>query len=199
MKRQPQEFHGATLGGKQPPLYQVWAQIKQRCFNKKCPKYENYGKRGILMDPRWKESFITFQSEIEAKIGERPSKKHSLGRIDNDKGYWPDNVRWESYIQQNRNTRKNHLIAFEGGQKTLAEVSEKTGIDHRRLQDRVARQGLSHEEAVKRPFEGGSLFIEWKGEYHSLSVWARKLNKLYQTLYTRIFRKGMSVDEAFTT
>lgn len=145
------------------------------------------------MDPRWRDSFSTFQSEI----GSRPSKEHSVGRIDNNKGYWPGNVRWETKTQQMRNTRTNHLVQHDGEMKTISQLSEETGLDHRRLQYRLANQGLSEEEAAKRPIERGSLYIEWKGEYHSLTTWSKRLGIPYQTLHTRIYRKGKSVEEAF--
>ena len=184
---------------KQSQLYRVWAQIKQRCHNENCPKFKDYGGRGIRMDPRWRESAVLFEAEITKRLGKRPSEKHSLGRINNNKGYWPDNLKWETNSQQCRNQRKNHIVRYNGNLMTIAELAEKTGMNPKRLQHRIMYQKLTPEEAVRRPLEGGSLLIEWKGEYHTLSVWARKLNIGVQTLYSRLYKLKWSVEKAFTT
>jgi hypothetical protein len=193
------EYHGATAGGKQPRLYQVWAQIKQRCFNKNHPKYKNYGLRGIDMDPRWKDSYATFSAEIEKEIGKRPSKKHTLDRPDNAKGYWPGNVRWAPPKTQNRNTRKNHMVFFKDKWRSLAEVSEMTGVDHRRLQHRVVDQGMSIDDAVNLPLEHGLEFYTYKGETHKLGTWAKKVKIPYRVLYERIHKMKWSIEKAFET
>lgn len=183
---------------KQSQLYQVWSQIKQRCYNENCRKFKDYGARGIKMDPRWRASFKVFEADLTKRIGKRPSEKHSLGRINNNKGYWGDNLKWETNSEQCRNQRKNHLVYYNGNWMTIAELAEKTGRSPKLLQHRIAYQKLMPEEAVRRPIEGGSIFIEWKGEYHSLSTWAKKLKMSVQTLYSRIYKLGWCVDKSFT-
>jgi hypothetical protein len=193
------EYHGATAGGKQKRLYQIWSQIKQRCFNKNHAKYKNYGKRGIDMDPRWRDSYAVFQRELESLIGERPSKKYTLGRINNDKGYWPWNVEWQPPKVQNRNLRRNHLVFYKGKERTLAEVSEMTGVDHRRLQHRVVDQGMSIDDAVNLPLEHGLKHYPYKGENHKLGTWAKKLKIPYHVLYDRHHKMGWSIEKTFET
>lgn len=194
------EYHGATAGKKQPQLYQIWSQIKQRCFNKNHRKYKNYGERGIKMDPFWRRSFVAFQEEIEKGLGPRPSDKHSLGRIDNNKGYWLYNLRWETATQQMRNTRVNHLISHNGEQVPIAQVAEVTGLRSRTIQQRVVRSGMSAQEAATRPLRPGTKRpITWRGETLSLHAWSQRLKMNYQTLRSRIFMLGWSVDRAFTT
>lgn len=193
------EYHGATVGKKQSSLYQVWAQIKMRCHNENHPKYENYGGRGIKMYPLWKDSFATFQADLLKEIGERPSKKHTLDRADNDKGYHPGNVRWSISTRQNRNKRTNHMVFFKGKERSLAEVAEMTGVDHRRLQHRVVDQEMTIDEAVNLPFEHGLEFYTYKGERHKLGTWAEILKIPYQVLYDRIHRLNWSVEKAFET
>lgn len=196
MKREL-EYHGATTGGKQPKLYQVWSQIKQRCFNKNCKKYPDYGGRGIDMDPRWKDSYVTFQSELHDLLG--PANGRSLGRKDVNKGYWPGNVIWHDEKSLRRNTRANHFVKFKGKKRTLGEVSEMTGMDHRRLQHRVTKQEMSINEAVNLPLEHGIDFYTYKGETHKLSAWAEILKKSYHVLYDRIHKLGWSIPKAFET
>jgi hypothetical protein len=85
--------------------YTIWQNMKTRCYNKKTPNYKDYGGRGIVMSEQWKDSFETFYKDM----GKRPSKKHSVDRIDNNKGYSKENCRWATMIEQARNKRNSSL------------------------------------------------------------------------------------------
>lgn len=76
-----------------------------RCINPEDGGYSNYGGRGIQVCQHWLESFENFFADM----GPRPSKRHSIDRVDNDKGYCKNNCRWATRSQQNRNTRSNVL------------------------------------------------------------------------------------------
>jgi hypothetical protein len=76
--------------------------MKDRCLNSAHRSYPGYGGRGIGVDPRWLESFAAFIADV----GPRPSPRHSLDRVDNDRGYWPDNVRWATRSEQASNRRR---------------------------------------------------------------------------------------------
>lgn len=93
----PRKTHGLTG----TMAYQSWIGMRQRCHNPNAWNYGNYGGRGIQVCERWLESFENFFADM----GERPSKQHSLGRINNDGGYSPDNCRWETRAQQVKNKR----------------------------------------------------------------------------------------------
>lgn len=84
------------------PEYIAWSAMIQRCINPKNPKYKNYGGRGIKVCSKWRNSYQTFLSDI----GYRPSKNHSIGRINNDGNYEPSNCRWEINEQQYSNMTK---------------------------------------------------------------------------------------------
>jgi hypothetical protein len=184
-------MHGLTVGKKQPPAYQIWSQIKQRVLNPKCKKYPRYGGRGIDMDPRW----ITSSTAFIDDMGPRPSSKHTIDRTDNDKGYWPWNCRWATRSEQNRNTMRNQRFLYKGRMMTIADIVDETGIDKRRLQDRLA-SGLDVQTAVERPVERGFLYFTYKGEEHSLAVWAEKLKLSYEDLYREVVRKGVDFQTA---
>ena len=81
----------------------AWKAFRQRCDGKTYPRdcYYNYFLRGIDYCKEW-ESFTQFYKDM----GPAPSKKHSLDRIDNNKGYYPDNCRWALRSTQNKNRRK---------------------------------------------------------------------------------------------
>ena len=85
------------------PEYRAWIDMHKRCSDPKLPKYMHYGGRGIRVCERWNslENFIL-------DMGERPHEM-SLERIDNNKGYEPDNCCWATHSQQCRNTRRTKL------------------------------------------------------------------------------------------
>ncbi len=81
------------------PEYQAWNHMMLRCYNEWHPAYKNYGGRGIKVHPEWHD----FKKFYEY-IGPRPSRTHSLERINNSKEYEPGNVTWDTaYVQQNNN------------------------------------------------------------------------------------------------
>jgi hypothetical protein len=130
--------HNAAVGGEITPLYRVWQQIKQRCCNVKNDSYTDYGGRGISLFPPWKEAFADFEAYIVSTIGEKPDRRHSLDRIDNEKGYVPGNLRWATPEEQNRNRRTivlMHELAGERG--TLSEWAAAVGVPYDLVRRRV--------------------------------------------------------------
>lgn len=86
--------------------YRTWWRMVRRCTNPDDPSYSHYGARGITVWEGWAQDPAAF---IE-HVGPRPSDRHSLGRIKNDRGYEPGNVRWELPDQQARNRRTNSEV-----------------------------------------------------------------------------------------
>lgn len=81
-------------------LYHTWSTMKARCYNPNSTKYHLYGGRGIAVCERWRHSFTNFLEDM----GDRP-EGHTLDRIDPDKEYSPDNCRWSTVSDQNKNRR----------------------------------------------------------------------------------------------
>lgn len=135
-----------THGKTGSPEYRVWAGIKRRCLNPNDRSYARYGEQGVTICDRWRDSFECFLSDI----GTRPTPEHSIDRVDNDKGYAPDNCRWATRVEQARNKRTNRRITCNNRTKTLSEWSQELGICHATIQYRL-RAGWDIETALNLP------------------------------------------------
>lgn len=100
--------HGNCVDYNTTSEYDAWQRAKARCYNPRDPGYKNYGGRGIRMCERWLNSSKNFLTDM----GKKPQSNLTLDRIDNDKGYTPDNCRWATYTEQNNNKRKKKRLTY---------------------------------------------------------------------------------------
>lgn len=125
--------HGQASNGKPTKVYQTWVGIRHRCNNPNHPKFARYGGRGITVCDEWKDDFTAFYQHV----GEPPTPKHTLDRINNDLGYAPGNVRWATRKEQANNRSTNVWLEVEGQRKTLAQWAEILSMDYDTLFSRI--------------------------------------------------------------
>lgn len=102
-----------THGKRNTRLYGVWENIKSRILNKNDEAYPNYGGRGLTICSEWLNDFMSFYNW---SVQNGYSENLTIDRINNDKGYYPENCRWVGrHIQSsNRRTPKNNKTGYVG-------------------------------------------------------------------------------------
>jgi hypothetical protein len=89
-------------------IYTIWNNMKMRCSNKNDTHYKYYGGRGITVCRNW----LTFIGFYNWAKNSGYKQNLTIDRIDNNKGYYPDNCRWSTVTEQNRN--KSNLVKYKG-------------------------------------------------------------------------------------
>ena len=147
LQRESLTTHGMTAAAvrKSSSEYWIWNTMIQRCTNPRARNYSDYGGRGISVCESWR-----FFPNFFADMGARPSKLHSLERMDNEGGYSPANCCWATRREQNQNRRNNRLLTARDETKCLAEWARALGCSHTTILARI-RLGWSEERAVTTP------------------------------------------------
>ena len=125
-------------------LYSEWRGMRRRCSENNTEKCKYYADRGITVCDEWRNSFVAFRDWALAN-GYRDDL--TIDRIDNDGNYCPENCRWTTVAEQNRNRSCTRIITHDGQTRTLAEWSKITGIAYDKLRKRIA-YGWSVERAL---------------------------------------------------
>jgi hypothetical protein len=102
--------------------------------------------KGITVCDRWL-NFWNFVEDMQATY----SAKLTLDRIDNTKGYFPENCRWVPATDQMKNRTDNLNLTFNGETRCIADWAKITGISDATIRLRVKRRGWSAEKALTTP------------------------------------------------
>ena len=137
--------HGGASGRRRPE-YRAWCSLRARCYHPSNKNFANYGGRGIKVCERWRESYVNFLEDM----GRKPSSGHSLDRIDNSKGYSPENCRWATSSEQGNNRRTNCVLTFSGRTQSATQWAREYELQATCLFNRLAL-GWTVERAITQP------------------------------------------------
>lgn len=150
----------ACSGGRKPhkargcgndPLYLRYCVIRRRTGKK-----EHY--KHVEMCAEWSEDFKAFR---EWALANGYQDGLTIDRIDNSKGYSPDNCRWVTLKQQANNRRSNVCVEYEGKRFTLSELADYAGLPSNTVKLRY-EHGWSIEDVVKTPYKARKKWSEAK-------------------------------------
>lgn len=122
--------------------------MKTRCYNPNSNRRKNYYDKGITICDDWLHDKTKF---FEWAINNGYDDTLTIDRIDNDKGYSPDNCRWVDYKTQANNTSTSVTLLCDGEWNTLGYWSKLYNIDRRTIMNRIYLLGYDVEEAIKTP------------------------------------------------
>lgn len=128
-------------------LYNVWALMKDRCYNERNKYYKDYGGRGIKVCEEWRCSFESFQ-EWAHNNGYKEGL--SIDRVDVNGCYEPDNCRWATAKEQARNKRNNIMLKIGGRVAPLSEWAEILNLPYHTIHMRL-RNGWDVVPALTTP------------------------------------------------
>ena len=128
----------------QKALGLLWSNMKQRCTNPAHPAYSRYGGRGVTVDPRWLNSAAAFIADMEGTY----SAGLTLERVDNNKGYSPDNCVWADWHQQASN--RSNTVRFADGS-SVTRWAREEGLDPDKAIRKFKQGHTSQAENEKSP------------------------------------------------
>lgn len=144
----PKTVHGLSGSVEQTTR----TNIISRCYNPRNKSFRDYGDRGVSVCDRWRFG-QNGQSGLECFVedmGRRPSRKHSIDRIDPRRGYDPDNCRWVHVSHQNLNKRNTKMVSVDGATIPLATAVKGAPVGYKTALERIQR-GWGHKEAIWTP------------------------------------------------
>lgn len=127
-------------------LYKIYNGIKQRCYNKNCPNYKNYGARGIKMCDEWLNDFKKFYNwAIENNFEENLT----IDRINVNGNYKPSNCRWLTIEEQQQNRTNTVYVIINNKKQSLNKLCKENGVSYNLAYQRL-RKGKSIENLFKK-------------------------------------------------
>lgn len=128
-------------------LLKTFAHMKERCYDPKDKRYNDWGGRGIKICQEWlddKEKFIEWSLDNGYELG------LSIDRIDNNTDYSPENCRWATLLENNQNRRSSRFYTINGETKNLQQWCDKYGLSRSMVNKRID-MGWDFEKAITTP------------------------------------------------
>lgn len=148
--------NNAKHGYAKERLHAIWNGMISRCYNPKNNCFSMYGARGISVCEAWRNDYMSFREWALANGYDESASygECTLDRIDNFKGYYPENCRWATASQQANNRRSNVIVTAFGKSKSLKAWADDTGINYGTLRARIVHRKWSAERAITEPVRG---------------------------------------------
>ena len=121
----------------------IWSNMLRRCYNPNSSSYKWYGGKGITVCDEWRHCKAFREWALSS--GYKPGL--SIERIDNEKGYSPENCKWISLSEQGKNRSNNHFITINGETKILSDWARYFDVKKSALSNRI-RRGWNEMDAV---------------------------------------------------
>lgn len=143
-------------GDKHSRLYGTWCNMKQRCYDENHPDFKKYGAKGVTVCDEWQE-YPPFREWAMANGYDPTAKRgeYTIDRIDNAKGYSPDNCRWADYIVQNNNRSNTLMLTMNGETKPVCDWARQYGIKSKTIKARIYNYHWSVEDAITKGVRNG--------------------------------------------
>lgn len=154
-----------THNGSKTRLYQTWKSMFYRVYNKEAHNYKHYGGKGLEICKEWHD----FENFRDWALSNGYKDDLTIDRIDNDKGYNPENCRWILHKEQARNKSSNLYYTINGETKLLKDWAEEYGFKYLTIYSRVILKGISIETALNTP--------SVKDDKYRGVVWNKEKNK----------------------
>lgn len=188
-------IHGMT----RTRTYRIWQLMRDRCKNPKNPNYKNYGGRGITVCRRWSgaNGFPSFFADMGEIL-----EPFTIERIDNDKGYSPNNCKLATKEEQANNTRQNIHFTHNGKTKTLAQWVKSDGVVSYGATLRRLSLGWTFEDALITPPRvkyKNHVYVTRNGQTKNLSEWCRSDGRTTYDTFLKRLESGYSFEKALTT
>lgn len=189
--------HGAT----KTQLYNVWCNMRARCYDTKNNRYNTYGGNGIKVCDEWLgehgfENFMKWAYE-NGYTEEKTATGHNkltIDRIDFNGNYEPNNCRWATMQEQQNNRKDNKYITYNGETKTMAQWARKLNVPYYRIQSRMFK-GMSFEDAIKD--------CNYHDKRHTIFGEKKTLDELSEIIgcsvpvISRSLRKGITLEDLY--
>jgi len=176
-----------THGMSKSKEYRAWNNMLTRCYNPKSQRYHRYGGRGIRVCEQWVKSFQNFISDM----GVAPTELHTIGRIDNDGNYCPENCRWELPEQQAANTSRSVRVQTDHGEMSAKEAAAFYGVTYGALIQRI-QAGRSKSDLSKASLH--LQIIEVDGVSGPTTYWMKEAGIPISSFYYHM-RKGLTREQ----
>lgn len=138
-------------------FYKKWNDMIRRCYSPQEPAYKFYGELGITVCDEWRYSPEKFIAWCEATCPN--ADNFSIDRIDGSKGYYPDNCRWATQLQQAQNLKNNRFISIGDETHCVTEWCTLKNISPGAVYKRV-KKGQTFETAISELIKLKSASVE---------------------------------------